>query len=117
VNRGDVYRIRMRLPDRNASSGATYRDKYVVALQGDPAFVSATEVAVVVASTHRSTGVRPFEVLSGAHDGFDHDTVIDCRWPFTLPKTQLIGGEYKFTLSKDRMREISLAIVHGLQLG
>jgi mRNA-degrading endonuclease toxin of MazEF toxin-antitoxin module len=106
----------MRLPNREAGSGSTYRDKYVVLLQGGPEFRDATEVAVLVVSTLRSQGRRPFEVISGPNDGFDHDSVIDCRWPYTLQKAEVLGGDYKFTLPQDRMHEVSLALVHGLQL-
>lgn len=116
MNRGDVYKIRMRLPDRQGGSGSSYLDKYVVVLQGGPDFAVATEVTVVVASTHRSQGVRPFEVLCGQADGFDHDTVVDCRWPFTLRKSEVAAGDYKFTLSQARMHQVSLGLVHGLQL-
>lgn len=116
VNRGDVYLIRMRLPDREGGSRSTYRDKFVVLLQGGQQFRDATEVTVLVASTHRTDGRRPFEVLSGENDGFDHATVIDCRWPYTLRKAEVLAGDYKFTLSQDRMREVSLALVYGLQL-
>jgi hypothetical protein len=70
----------------------------------------------LVASTHRAASVRPFEVLAGPDDGFAHETVIDCRWPFTLLKDEARAGNYKFRLSNDRMREVSLALVHGLQL-
>lgn len=116
MNRGDVYLIRMRLPNRDGGSGSTYHDKYVVLLQGGPQFRDATEVTVLVASTQRAQGLRPFEVLTGEDDGFDHATIIDCRWPYTLRKAEVLAGDYKFTLSADRMREVSLALVHGLQL-
>ena len=107
----------MRLPDRQTGSGSTYLDKYVVLLQGGPDFADATEVTVLVASTHRAESLRPFEVLCRQSDGFDHDTVIDCRWPFTLRKTEVTAGDYKFTLPQDRMHQVSLGLVHGLQLG
>jgi hypothetical protein len=115
VQRGDVYLIRLTMPGR-AGAAATVRAKYVVVLQGGRSFAGATDVAVLVASTHRRDSVRPFEVLVGTADGFAHETVIDCRWPFTLLKDEVQAGNLKFTLSGDRMREVALGLVHGLQL-
>lgn len=104
------------MPDRQAGSGSTYLDKYVVVLQGGPDFANTTEVTVLVASTHRGGNLRPFEVLCGQGDGFDHDTVIDCRWPFTLRKAEITAGTYRFMLSQSRMHQVALGLVHGLQM-
>jgi hypothetical protein len=114
VNRGDVYRTRLRLPDRTAAGQFTERNKYVVMLRQMPA---ETDTPFLIASTHDpARPPRPFEVLVGAAQGFDHDTVIDCRWPYTLPKTWFNTAQYRFTLSPDVMREVSVALVVGLQM-
>jgi hypothetical protein len=115
VNRGDVYLIELRLP-RRPGPGTELRDKLVVALQGGPIFGIATEVAVLIASSHRGGVLRPFEVLVGVPEGFHHDTVIDARWPMTLPKSQVLGGTYVATLSADVMWQVSRAIAAGLQM-
>jgi hypothetical protein len=52
----------------------------------------------------------------GSAEGFQHDTVVDCRWPFTLPKRRIVQGKYLFTLSEAQMHSIALAVVRGLQL-
>lgn len=115
MNRGDVYLVSITLPNRSGGAGGE-RDKWVVCLQGGPAFNTASDIAVLVASTHRGGVVRPFEVLCGVQDGFRHETIIDCRWPFTVAKAKLVGGTFKMTLNSLRMRDVSLGLVNGLQL-
>jgi mRNA-degrading endonuclease toxin of MazEF toxin-antitoxin module len=81
-------------------------------------FANCPDVAVVVCSTHRRTGrPRPFEVLVGTADGFEHDTIIDCRFPFTVSK-QIRGMDLRplFRLSPDVMLQVSEALVVGLQM-
>lgn len=111
MRRGDVYKIRLSLPNRSSASGTRDLDKYVVVLQGGPNFESVAEVAVLIASSLRRQGPpRPFEVHVGPTDGFDHGTVIDARWPYTLPKSQVVGGSYQFTLTESRMYQVSVAL-------
>ena len=84
MNRGDVYRTRLRLPDRTVPGQFADRNKYVVMLRQMPA---EADIPFLIASTYNpARPPRPFEVLVGVAHGFDHDTVIDCRWPYTLPK-------------------------------
>ena len=117
MDRGDVYLINMELPNRQGGAQPENRSKYVIVLQGGPIFASTTEVAVVVASTYRSRGrARPFEVLLGQAEGFDHDTVVDGRWVFTISKAKVQSGRYRFQLDSGRMTKISVAIVAGLEL-
>jgi hypothetical protein len=114
VNRGDVYRTKFRLPDRKVPGQFTERNKYLVMLRG---VTAETDVPFVVASTHDpARAPRPFEVIVSTTEGFDHQTVIDCRWPYTLPKAWFNTAEYRFTLSPDVMREVSVALVVGLQM-
>jgi mRNA-degrading endonuclease toxin of MazEF toxin-antitoxin module len=105
------------MPDRQAGRGVAPRRKYVVVLQGGPRFDNAMDRAVVVCSSLRAdpSRLRPFEVLVGQSEGFDHDTVIDCRWVYTVTKASL--GSTRYTrLSLARMNEISAALVVGLQM-
>ena len=112
-----MYFCQIELPNRSAAPGPPVtRDKLLVVLQGGVAFAGCTEVAVVIGSTWRGGQQRPFEVVMGDADGFHHDTVVDCRWPFTLPKTQVEAGRQLFKLSDQRMHEVSIALVRGLQI-
>jgi len=105
------------LPNRQGRSQPQVRRKVAVVLQGGELFAAATDVAVVISSSDRGTGgARPFEVLLDQQDGVDHDTIVDCRWPFTVPKGLLERGEYKVTLSPERMHQISVALVAGLEI-
>ena len=114
--RGDVHLVGIEFPTRPGDAGGL-RQKYVVVLQSGPTFVNCTDVAVVVCSTLRHNNpMRPFEVKVGQTEGFDHDTVIDCRWPRTILKS-LPGMAYPmFTLPVSIMDDISEALVVGLQL-
>ncbi len=114
MNRGDVYRTRLRLPDRTVPGQFADRNKYVVMLRQMPA---EADIPFLIASTYNpARPPRPFEVLVGVAHGFDHDTVIDCRWPYTLPKAWFNAAQHRFTLSPDVMREVSVALVVGLQM-
>jgi hypothetical protein len=115
VNRGDVYLTGFRFPNRAAPGQFTVRDKYVVMLRG---VAAETDVPFLIASTRRDPNhpPRPFEVAVGAAEGFPHDTLIDCRWPYTLPKSWFSSREYRFTLSPDVMRDVSVALVIGLEM-
>jgi mRNA-degrading endonuclease toxin of MazEF toxin-antitoxin module len=75
-----------------------------------------TEVAVVVCSTLRNARApRPFEVLVDQRHGFDHETIIDCRWVFTVQMRHLRTPEHP-PLPPDVMQQISEALTYGLQL-
>jgi hypothetical protein len=120
VERGDTHRISMHLPNRVSGAGTSPRRKYVVCLQGGPDFVNQTDVAVVVASTYRprrAMGLQPYEILVGQSHGFQHDTLIDCRWVFTIQKTEAPPSTtFMFRLPQDVMDDVSAALVVGLQL-
>ena len=120
MERGDVYLVRMALPNRQNPGGPpVLRDKYVVILRGGPRTAADTDVPVIVASSDRRTEgqrLRNFEVNVDANDGFRHSTILDCRWPITLTKQQVGVGQYRFRLSGQRMQQVSVALVDGLQM-
>lgn len=118
MQRGDTHKISMHLPDRARRAGTSPRLKYVVCLQGGPEFAKQTDVAVVVCSTYkqRAGGLQPFEVLVGPAHGFQYDTVIDCRWVFTIQKAEAPRSTFQFRLPPNVMDDISEALVVGLQL-
>lgn len=118
MERGDTHKISMPLPNRASGVGTSPRLKYVVCLQGGPDFANQTDVAIVVASTYkrRARGVQPYEVLVGQNHGLLHDTVIDCRWVFTIQKALAPPSTFQFRLPPDVMDDISAALVVGLQL-
>src|SRR4051794_27404128 len=104
--RGDVFNASLTFPDGQV------KRKHQVMLQGGPGFDTAMQVAVVVASTDRRQGraLRPTEVLCTAADGFDHDTVIECRWVYTRPRAEVEAGGYVCTLSDQVMTRVDAAL-------
>lgn len=124
--RGAVYKSEIILPVRTVPvDGGQRRWKYLVVLQGGPAFAHSGYVAVVIASTldRNADDVEAYEVVVGTTEGFQHDTVIDCHRVYTFPKHDLPesgrlrtiwGGQ--MTLPPAVMDEVSAAIVIGLQL-
>lgn len=114
IERGDVYRTSFQFPNRSGT-GVTSRTKYVVALQGGKSTDTWPDIAVAIASTSRGAP-RRFEVLVGVYDGFNHDTVIDCRWVYTLAKSDLPPPQRQFRLSSEIMKKVSIALVVGLQM-
>jgi hypothetical protein len=114
VNRGDVYLIPLRLPDRQTPGQFEVRNKLAVILR---AADRETDVPFLIASSHdESQRARAFEVIVGVAEGFKHETVIDCRWPYTLPKTWFERGRYLFTLPERTMRDVATSLVVGLQM-
>jgi hypothetical protein len=114
----------LQLPDRSPAGadppGTVPKLKYVVTLQGGQDFANTSEVAIVVASTLPSSRLanpmaRPFEVFVDENHGFDHLTVIDCRWIFTVQQRHLRIAKHP-QLPDHIMREISEALAVGLQL-
>jgi mRNA-degrading endonuclease toxin of MazEF toxin-antitoxin module len=121
VNRGEVWVVDLDLPDRSPDAELGDRmlmKKLLVLLQSGGGFARATEVAFVIASTSRGLGaLRPFEVLLDVSDGVHHDSIVDGRWVYTLPKAEIVGfGHCISTLSTERMEAIAVAIVVGLCL-
>jgi hypothetical protein len=115
VDRGEVYRTRLKLPLRQLVDRRETRTKFIVILRG-PTRGSESDVPFVIASTHGGGSLRPFEVLVGSADGFHHDTVIDCRWVYTLAKSE-VQGSVQFVLGPAVMHRIDVALVSGLQMG
>jgi len=118
LRRGDVFVVQAPLVDRRAGTGVKPTPKWVVLLHDDGAFGNATDVALLVASSLRSVGrqVATYEVLVDQRDGFDHQTVIDARWPMTMLKADIHRGTYKTTLSADVMESVAVALIAGLQM-
>jgi mRNA-degrading endonuclease toxin of MazEF toxin-antitoxin module len=107
----------MFLPDRGPTGadppGTVPKLKYVVVLQEES---NATDVAVVVCNSLKAPRrPRAYEVLVGRSEGFDHDTMIDCRWVFTVQKRHLRAAEHP-PLPRAVMNQVSEALVVGLQL-
>lgn len=125
LKRGDVYIVHAPLPDRAAGTGTRTQHKWVVLLHGDDTFSESADVTVLVASTWKAPSdevkamdavLAPYEVMVGRTVGFDHASVIDGRWPFTMLKSDIRRGTYKTTLPETQMEEISVAILEGLGL-
>ncbi len=118
MDRGDVYLVPIELPVPGGLRLET-KDKYLILLQSPSAMdPRATYIACVIASTDRSgsSGARSFEVRLGVEDGFRHETMVDGRWVYTIPRAALDESLRQFRLSEDRMAQISLAVFIGLQL-
>lgn len=112
--RGEVHLLEgFQFPNRRG--GGEHR-KYVVALQDERRFPTDHDVAVLVCSTQRLPEVRDFEVQVGVEEGFEQDTIIDCRWIYTIPKYELTLDTRQFTLSPEVMESVAEAIFIGLQL-
>ena len=112
--RGDVHLVRFKFPDRERVGQFQQKDKYLVVLRSD----HSTDAPFVIASTRRPDYMpRAFDVVVQPEGGqFSVETVIDCRWPYTLPKTWFPEGSLRFTLPPSVMRAISLALVVGLEI-
>lgn len=116
--RGAVYvlPVEVMLPE----GVAAVKEKYVVVLQDASRMdANATRIAYVLCSSDNtgSDGPRSHEVQLGRSDGFPHSTVVDGRWVFTSARK--LFDETRFTghiLSEDRMGDISVAVLIGLQL-
>ncbi len=52
----------------------------------------------------------------GAPEGFDHGTVIDCRWVFTLLHADVAAVTPTLHLSSEIMARVDLALFAGLQM-
>jgi hypothetical protein len=119
VERGDVHLVEIELPDRNNPGRTVKRDKYLVLLRGGPHAAGETDVPYVIASTDSrtpGTRLRSFEVLVGTADGFQHDTLIDCRWVYTRLASDLTAASRRFRLPLPAMDRVSVALVSGLHM-
>lgn len=115
--RGDVWAVDLPLPLPAPSTSPTFLTKYVVELQGGRAFEAQRDVAVVIVSTLRRPGpARPFEVYVGQSEGFAHDSVVDGRWVWTVPRVHVRAGRHVATLSEATMGQVAEAIAVGLDL-
>jgi mRNA-degrading endonuclease toxin of MazEF toxin-antitoxin module len=106
------------LPDRTPAGanppGIVQKEKRVVLLQTSGS--NLTDVSVVVCDSLKNPrAMRAHEVLVGVREGFDKDTVINCRWVFTVQKRHLRLPRQP-SLSQDVMSQISAALTVGLQL-
>jgi hypothetical protein len=117
ITRGEVRLVYLDLPDSADPTKTSPKAKWVVALQGGTEFARMRDVAVVVASTNRQQRFpRDHEVQVGTADGFDHDTLIDGRWVFTIPQAAFESGQYRCVLSDGVMELVNEALVVGLQM-
>ncbi|HEX5937366.1 MAG TPA: hypothetical protein VFZ75_06735 [Actinomycetota bacterium] len=86
-------------------------------VQGGPAFERETDVVVLVASSYRGRQLQLHEALCpAASTNFHVDTVIDCRWPFTVPRAEVERMRLLFVLDPNVVELIDEALVVGLQM-
>ena len=112
--RGDVYFGTIELPNSKTPGLVEQRNKLIVLLRDSP---NEPGAPFLIASTHRSTNVRPFEVLvKESEKFFNNDTVIDCRWPYTISIGRLRQCKFMFELSEKIMADINVGLVVGLQM-
>ncbi len=115
--RGAVFRYEHTV--LRSGGGFGEAPKYLILLQTPTdTDVGATQAAYVIASTRRTGGAAPrsFEVVLDESDGFHHPTIVDGRWVYTLPRSELGNQDYQFALTDDRVAELSVAVFIGLQL-
>ena len=120
LERGQVYLLTVDLPQQPVADqagthgGFETKKKYFVVLADS----NMRDVAGVYASSKKNDkNPRDFEVEVGVADGFQVDTIIDCRWPYTFPvKWVEETGQHTMTLSETTMRYINAALVSGLQM-
>jgi predicted RNA-binding protein with TRAM domain len=118
IERGAVYLARVPGTARGGV-GTADLEKYIVLLQDFSMMdVNATQFAAIICSTDQTgpQGPRAFEVRLDESDNFDRPTIVDGRWVYTFPRSRLDQAVYLFTLTPDRMEQVSLAIFIGLQL-
>jgi hypothetical protein len=118
VERGDVHLILVELPDRMTGIMA-WHDKYAVLLRGGTAVASEADVPYLLASSDRRTAGQPlraFEVSVGVAEGFSKPTILDCRWVWTRMKTDFSPSSHRFRLPAAVRKQISVALVAGLQM-
>jgi len=93
------------------------KPKWLVILRCDEA---EPDVTFLIASSkrHDHAATRRYEVLVTANDGggFVHDTLVDCRWPNTLPRAWFADAEEMGRLPGGMMEEVGKALVYGLRL-
>lgn len=114
LTRGDVFYISIELPNPEKPELDVIQKKLIVVVRANDL---EKRVPFLIASTYRAIDVRPFEVLIRGSEGFfNQDTVIDCRWPYTMTRDTLDKGKRMFTLSQKIMTEVNLGLVVGLQM-
>lgn len=87
--------------------------KYAIVIIS-PQLRQGTEYVPVVIASTKTRELRSFEHELGTDDGFDHETVVDGRWIFTISATKLIPSAYKFRLLKPQMKEIITTLCRSL---
>lgn len=120
MDRGEVHFIELLLPDWSTGGAELVpRQKLVVALRGGPSVAGESYVPVVLASSDNRTmnePLQPYEVSVDTSHGFHHDTLLDCRWVFSLAQSRFSPTTFRFSLPDVVMNEVSVALVVGLQI-
>lgn len=118
MNRGDVYRSRIFLPDWNASDHEPAAVvKYCIWMNHFP---GSSYVTTLIASRDKSE--RPpkrtnnYEVIFPPYIGeFPRWTFVDCRWLYAYPRSLFHEEDYAFSLQAHEVERLVLGVVNGLQ--
>lgn len=120
MQRGEVHFVSLNLPDWGAGGmGQVVKQKLVVVLRGGPDAQDESYVPVVLCDTdNRTLGqeLQPFEVGVDEAHGFNHPTILDCRWVFSLASTLFDAQTYRFRLQAVTLGDIAVAVTVALQL-
>jgi mRNA-degrading endonuclease toxin of MazEF toxin-antitoxin module len=108
MNRGEVYRTQVKLPERGHKPG------FYVIVSRDFVAQNDDVSTVICAPVYSETlGLRS-EVLVGIEDGFPEDSSIRCDFLTLMIKAKLTY--FVGTLSKGKQDELNKALTYALQL-
>jgi hypothetical protein len=118
VERGEVHFLTLDLPDWETGGVATHEvGKLVVILRTtQPGDSYAPVVLVSTDNRNLDQPLQAFEVSVGPEHGFHEDSLIDCRWVFSLALVRFNLGTWRFALYPFNLEEISDALMIGLEI-
>lgn len=118
IERGEVYIMDISCPATIVDPFPNIRRKYIITLQGGPRFANVPQASFLIISSAKSNSTTPYpyQVFLDQTDGFPKPSIADCRWVFTIPRSDILRENYFCKLNDSRMKEINLATARGLQL-
>ena len=122
LTRGDIYYCEnVKLP-ASKNSLETFRDKYVLVLQGGFFFKNTDRANVVLGTSQRVDNLYPTDVLIKSTDIIEissdiklyKDTKFNCAEIYLFRKINIISAKKVCRVNKPKMREIDIALIKAL---
>jgi len=122
LTRGEIYYCKSVLLPASKNRKETFRNKYILILQGGPFFRKTDRVNIVIGTSQKTDNPYPTDVLVGPSDveliskehKLTEKTKFNCAEIYLFRKIEILKAEKVCSVKDYKMKEIDIALIKSL---